>query len=98
VIPLAAVAQVRAAEETAMACAPDVDLMTQAAHGLAMVIERVLAGQGVKPAKAQVVALIGSGNNGGDALFAVAEIAAAGATVVAITRGRWCACDCCRCG
>jgi hydroxyethylthiazole kinase-like uncharacterized protein yjeF len=87
VIPLAAVAQVRAAEETAMACAPDVDLMTQAAHGLAMVIERVLAGQGVKPAKAQVVALIGSGNNGGDALFAVAEIAAAGATVVAITTG-----------
>jgi ADP-dependent NAD(P)H-hydrate dehydratase / NAD(P)H-hydrate epimerase len=87
VIPLAAVAQVRAAEEAAMAAAPDVDLMAQAAHGLAMVIERVLAGQGVKPGKAQVVALIGSGNNGGDALFAVAEIAAAGASVVAITTG-----------
>jgi hydroxyethylthiazole kinase-like uncharacterized protein yjeF len=87
VIPLAAVAQVRAAEEAAMAAAPDVDLMAQAAHGLATVIERVLAGQGIKPAKAQVVALIGSGNNGGDALFAVAEIAAVGATVVAITTG-----------
>ena len=86
-IPLAAVAQVRAAEEAAMAAAPDVDLMAQAAHGLATVIERVLAGQGIKPAKAQVVALIGSGNNGGDALFAVAEIAAVGAAVVAITTG-----------
>ena len=86
-IPLAAVSQVRAAEEAAMAAAPDVDLMAQAAHGLAMVIERVLAGQGVKPGKAQVVALIGSGNNGGDALFAVTETAAAGASVVAITTG-----------
>lgn len=94
----ACVADVRAAEAAAMEGAPEGDLMRRASLGLAGVIGRVIEAQGTKATdkkaterkamrKARVVILAGAGNNGGDALFAGAELAAAGVRVVAVTTG-----------
>ena len=76
------VAAVRAAEEELMRTVAEPELMTVAAAGLARVAAGALVG-GV--AGARVVALVGSGNNGGDVLFAVADLAGRGAAVSAIT-------------
>lgn len=76
------VAAVRAAEEELMRTVAEPDLMAIAATGLARVAAGSLAG-GV--AGARVVALVGSGNNGGDVLFAAADLAGRGAAVTAIT-------------
>ena len=56
--------------------------MRRAATALASVIRRVLADAGA--GRGPVVLLVGSGDNGGDALFAGAELAAEGVEVVAI--------------
>ncbi|AKT50158.1 bifunctional ADP-dependent NAD(P)H-hydrate dehydratase/NAD(P)H-hydrate epimerase [Arsenicicoccus sp. oral taxon 190] len=64
---------VRAAEERAMAALPEGELMRRAALGLATVVAARLPDD----ARAQplVVALVGGGNNGGDALYALAHLA-----------------------
>ena len=70
------VAQVRAAEAAAMdALGPD-ELMQRAAAGLAGAVLRRLRGGGAYGAR--VLLVVGSGNNGGDALFAGARLAARG--------------------
>lgn len=63
--------------------APEGELMRRASAGLAGVIVRILEAQGATAPR--VVVLAGAGNNGGDALFAGAELAAAGVRVVAVT-------------
>ena len=73
-------AQVRAAEEPLLASTPEGALMQRAATGLATVCLRLLdRGYGRR-----VVLLVGSGNNGGDALFAGALLARRGARVTAV--------------
>jgi hydroxyethylthiazole kinase-like uncharacterized protein yjeF len=83
--------QVRDAEAPHLAAGEP--LMQRAAHGLATEIRRVLetssgapAGR-VGPPVRCVLLLVGSGDNGGDALFAGAELAAGGVDVRAIGVG-----------
>lgn len=77
-------AAVRAAEQPLLAAGRGPELMRKAAHGLAMGVVASLRdrGQGVYGAKAAL--LIGSGNNGGDALYAGAYLAARGARTTAL--------------
>jgi hydroxyethylthiazole kinase-like uncharacterized protein yjeF len=74
------VAQVQAAESVLLARLPDGALMQRAAAGLARTCAKLL------PAVygARVVLLVGSGNNGGDALYAGAGLARRGARVDAV--------------
>jgi len=74
------VPQVRAAEQALMARVPDGELMRRAAAGLASVCARLLG----RCYGANVVVLAGSGDNGGDALYAGARLAQRGAVVTAI--------------
>lgn len=78
------VEQVRQMEEQAMAALPDDSvLMQRAAAGLAAVLVRELTTRrGVYGA--QVLILVGSGNNGGDALYAGQRLARRGARVTAV--------------
>lgn len=64
---------VRAAEERAMAQLPDGELMQRAATGLAQVVAARLPDD--TSTQPLVVALVGGGNNGGDALWALAHLA-----------------------
>ena len=75
-----AVADVRTAEQALFARLPEGALMSRAAAGLASVCARLLG----PVYGARVVILAGSGDNGGDALFAGALLAARGAAVTAI--------------
>jgi ADP-dependent NAD(P)H-hydrate dehydratase / NAD(P)H-hydrate epimerase len=77
------VRKVRAAEQALMAQLPPGALMQRAAAGLAS----VSAGLVGKVPGARVVVLAGSGDNGGDALFAGARLAGRGAVVLAVTAG-----------
>ena len=78
-----AVSDVRGAERALMARVADGALMQRAARGLAGVcislLDRVYG--------SRVVVLAGTGDNGGDALFAAARLAARGARVTAIATG-----------
>ena len=75
------VADVRAAERELMARSPDGALMQRAAAGLAAVCADLL-----DPVYgSRVVLLVGSGDNGGDALYAGARLARRGAVVTALT-------------
>ena len=78
------VADVRAAEAVALAQVPEGALMARAAFGLAVTCGKWLAGRGLRPRDAAVVVLAGSGNNGGDALFAAAQLAQRGASVTVV--------------
>src|SRR4051812_49777562 len=69
------VAQIRAAEEAVLAGLPAGALMARAAHGLAVECAALLG----KGYGARVALLIGAGNNGGDALYAGADLARRGA-------------------
>jgi hydroxyethylthiazole kinase-like uncharacterized protein yjeF len=80
VIGLYTAAEVRAAEEPLLAATPEGTLMQRAAAGLASVCARLL---GVVYGR-RVALLVGSGNNGGDALFAGASLARRGARVTAV--------------
>ena len=71
------VEQVRAAEAALMAVVPPGDLMQRAATGLASACAVFLGGC----YGANVLVLAGSGNNGGDALYAGARLAQRGARV-----------------
>lgn len=88
------VGKVRAAERALMARLPDGALMRRAAAGLASTCAGLLrsgrsgvigAGGGVYGAR--VVLLVGSGDNGGDTLYAGALLARRGARVTAVLAG-----------
>ena len=81
------VAAVRAAERALMDLLPEGALMRRAAAGLASVCGSLLAGHPGHVYGARVVVLAGSGDNGGDALYAGALLARRGAAVAAITAG-----------
>src|SRR5919109_3729849 len=74
------VEQVRAAEAELMARLPEGTLMQRAASGLAVAISNFLG----HTYGARVVLLVGSGDNGGDALYAGARLARRGAHVTAV--------------
>jgi len=78
-----AVSDVREAERALMARVPDGTLMQRAASGLAAICASLLGGV----YGSRVVVLAGTGDNGGDALFAGARLAARGAHVTAIPTG-----------
>jgi NAD(P)H-hydrate repair Nnr-like enzyme with NAD(P)H-hydrate epimerase domain len=80
VIQAYAVADVRAVEAALMERLPEGELMARAANGLAEVVRARLAERGGH----RVVALVGGGNNGGDALYAAALLAQAGFAVGAV--------------
>ena len=69
--------QVRAAERELMARLPEGALMQRAAHGLAYAVTDLLGGGYGR----RVLLLVGSGDNGGDALYAGAVLARRGAAV-----------------
>jgi NAD(P)H-hydrate epimerase len=75
-------AQVRAAEKPLLDAG--VPLMARAAAGLAGELRRLLAAS--RP-NGPIVVLVGSGDNGGDALFASATLAAEGVGVILIRTG-----------
>jgi ADP-dependent NAD(P)H-hydrate dehydratase / NAD(P)H-hydrate epimerase len=77
------VADVRAAESALMARLPDGTLMQRAAAGLASACARLLG----QVYGSRVVILAGTGDNGGDALYAGALLARRGAAVTAIATG-----------
>ncbi|HEY4462853.1 MAG TPA: NAD(P)H-hydrate dehydratase [Streptosporangiaceae bacterium] len=77
------VAKVRAAEQKLMATLPEGALMQRAAAGLASVCAGLTRGV----YGSRVVLLIGSGDNGGDALYAGARLARRGAAVLAVAAG-----------
>ncbi len=74
------VEQVRAAEAELMAKLPDGTLMQRAATGLAVAIGNFMG----RVYGVRVVLLVGSGDNGGDALYAGEKLARRGAHVVAV--------------
>src|SRR6266508_5797666 len=74
------VEQVRAAEAELMARLPEGTLMQRAASGLAVAISNFLG----HTYGARVVLLVGSGDNGGDALYAGVRLARRGAQVTAV--------------
>src|SRR6266516_3798932 len=78
-----AVPEVRAAERALMAQVPDGALMQRAAAGLASVCAGLLG----RVYGSRVVVLAGTGDNGGDALYAGARLAGRGALVTAIAAG-----------
>jgi hydroxyethylthiazole kinase-like uncharacterized protein yjeF len=80
VIGLHTAAEVRTAEAPLLADSPEGELMQRAATGLATVCLRIL---GTAYGR-RVAVLVGSGNNGGDALFAGAVLARRGARVTAV--------------
>ncbi|TKR23901.1 bifunctional ADP-dependent (S)-NAD(P)H-hydrate dehydratase/NAD(P)H-hydrate epimerase, partial [Cellulomonas hominis] len=75
-------AEVRAAEEPLLA--QKVPLMQRAASALASRVAAELADRRGQVGGATVVALVGPGNNGGDALHAGASLARRGVRVVAV--------------
>ncbi len=77
------VAAVRAAEAALMATLPDGTLMGRAADGLARTCAALLG----PVYGSRVVLLVGSGDNGGDALYAGARLARRGARVDAVLLG-----------
>ncbi|MEV0120957.1 NAD(P)H-hydrate dehydratase [Streptomyces sp. NPDC050703] len=74
------VAEVRAAERAAMARGPEGALMQRAAAALAAECARLLG----RVYGSRVTLLVGSGDNGGDALYAGARLARRGAGVTAV--------------
>ena len=81
------VAAVRAAEHALMQIVPDGTLMSRAAAGLASICAALLRREPGYVYGARVVVLAGSGDNGGDALYAGARLARHGAAVTAIAAG-----------
>jgi hydroxyethylthiazole kinase-like uncharacterized protein yjeF len=74
------VEQVRAAERAVMARVPPGSLMRRAAFGLAVFVHGLLA----PAAGRRVTLLVGAGDNGGDALWAGAELRRRGVAVTAV--------------
>lgn len=78
------VAQVRAAEDVMFAQLPDGTLMQRAAMGLAIACAGLLTSVRGAVVGSRVVLLVGSGNNGGDALWAGSMLRARGCRVDAV--------------
>ncbi|MCM3926177.1 bifunctional ADP-dependent NAD(P)H-hydrate dehydratase/NAD(P)H-hydrate epimerase, partial [Frankia sp. AiPs1] len=78
------VSQIRDAEAGLLACLPPGALMQRAVYGLVAHVARRLD----HVHGARIVVLAGAGDNGGDALWAGARLAARGARVDAIAPGR----------
>lgn len=81
------VEEVRAAEEAVLARTGEHDLMLRAATGLARTCAELLALHRGGVYGARVVLLVGTGNNGGDALYAGAALARRGAAVLVVPTG-----------
>ena len=81
------VAEVRAAEESLMATMAPGRLMQRAATGLAHACARELGRTAGRVYGGRVLLLIGTGNNGADALWAGAQLAHRGAQVTAVCHG-----------
>ncbi|MDX6418509.1 MAG: ADP-dependent NAD(P)H-hydrate dehydratase / NAD(P)H-hydrate epimerase [Trebonia sp.] len=81
------VSKVRAAEAALMAQVPEGTLMQRAAAGLAAVCADLLRAGGGGVYGARVVVLAGTGDNGGDALYAGERLARRGASVTALRAG-----------
>ena len=81
------VTAVRAAERALMEIVPDGALMGRAAAGLASVCAALLARYPGYVYGTRVAVLAGSGDNGGDALYAGARLASRGVAVTAIAPG-----------
>ena len=81
------VSQVRAAENRLFELVPDGALMQRAAAGLAAVCADLLRAGAGGVYGARVVVLAGTGDNGGDALYAGAHLARRGAAVTAVQAG-----------
>ncbi len=79
--------QIRTAEQALMAKLPEGTLMGRAAAGLAVVCAGLLTGVSGRVYGSHVVLLVGSGDNGGDALYAGARLARRGARVTAVLAG-----------
>jgi ADP-dependent NAD(P)H-hydrate dehydratase / NAD(P)H-hydrate epimerase len=77
------VAEVRAAEQALMATLPPGTLMQRAAAGLARRCALLLIQRYGRAYGTSVLLLVGSGDNGGDALYAGARLAGRGAAVAA---------------
>ncbi|MCI4676929.1 NAD(P)H-hydrate dehydratase [Candidatus Mycolicibacterium alkanivorans] len=75
---------IRAAEAPLLASLPDGVLMRRAAYGLAAAIARELRSRTGAIAGRQVCAVVGSGDNGGDALWAATFLRRRGATATAV--------------
>ncbi len=78
------VEQVRTAEAELLRSVPDGALMRRAAHGLAVRVADALRATTGGVAGRSVVLLVGSGDNGGDALWAGAGLRRRGAAVTAL--------------
>jgi hydroxyethylthiazole kinase-like uncharacterized protein yjeF len=84
------VAQLRAAEEAAFTKVAEGVLMQRAAHGLSVTIASLLREARGAVVGSSVALMVGSGNNGGDALWAGAMLARRGCRVDAFTVAhRW---------
>ncbi|MFI7584748.1 NAD(P)H-hydrate epimerase [Kocuria sp. M1N1S27] len=79
--------QVRAAETPFLERGEGPALMRRAAHGLALACAERLRARRGHVRGARVVVLAGTGNNGGDGLWAGAELARRGAAVLAVAVG-----------
>lgn len=77
-------AQIRDAEAPLLASLPDGTLMRRAAYGLATVVARELTARTGGVVGRTVVVLVGSGDNGGDGLWAGALLRRRGVRVVAV--------------
>ncbi|WP_077489871.1 bifunctional ADP-dependent NAD(P)H-hydrate dehydratase/NAD(P)H-hydrate epimerase [Sinomonas mesophila] len=77
-------AQVRAAERPLLDAGAGPALMARAAHGLAGAVVRELKRTRGRVYGARVAAVVGKGNNGGDALFALAGLARRGVRTTAV--------------
>ncbi|KQQ01525.1 MULTISPECIES: NAD(P)H-hydrate epimerase [unclassified Rathayibacter] len=78
-------AQVRAAEAPHLARREP--LMQRAARGLARELRAALAARPARRGAGSLLVLVGPGNNGGDALYAAAEMAASGSDVTLVMTG-----------
>lgn len=79
--------QIRGAEGPALERGRGPALMAAAAHGLALSCRRLLRQRRGRIAGARVVLLAGTGSNGGDGLWAAAELRRAGASVTVVATG-----------
>jgi len=84
VIDIRTVAEVRAAEDVQFARLPAGALMQRAATGLSVAVLGILSSVRGSVVGAEVVLLVGAGNNGGDALWAGAMLARRGCRVQAV--------------
>lgn len=80
-------AAIRAAEQPLLAAGHGPELMRRAAHGLTLGVVKILRARGRSLYGARVLVLAGSGNNGGDALYAGAALATRGARTTAVLTG-----------